>query len=346
MDVRLGLSGLVALIILATNLPLANAQPAVIQPPSGGKAQAFPTDKEVCLAHLQMGEDFCSLGNFPEAEAEFRAALRSSDDPIHRAMSLRGMTIAAMSLGRYDEGRRLIDQSLAAAQSAVGKDHPFLLRFLCVVAASREPFDQFDEAETIARRALEIAENSLPPDDIEMFECLKNMGAAKVNLRKYPEAETFLLRSKDILDRQKYPYQGNWCLLYTLLGRASDGQDRRDEAERYLKMAIQSLEKSSANSNNVELIKPFVELSKLYIKENRYQDAMSAIKRARSIYEKQPHENPTIQAFWMRTYADLLRALGRDEEAKEYEARIDQIRKSPEPMPKHAEVDAGPPDPR
>jgi tetratricopeptide (TPR) repeat protein len=106
---------------------------------------------------------------------------------------------------RYDEAARLIEESLAIREQALGRDHPQFAGTLTVKANLLLAIRRYDEARTLAAEASRILRLNLPADSWQVAAALNTEGAALTRLGDFAAAEPLLLGSLPGLEGSPIP---------------------------------------------------------------------------------------------------------------------------------------------
>jgi tetratricopeptide (TPR) repeat protein len=111
--------------------------------------------------HLRRGEAFEQLGNFPEAEPDYRAAADRADGAGDRTIAARALAALAhlhWLQDRYADGQRVLEQALEAARE-VGAAN-LIAKSLYTAGTIRFGRGEFDEALALHREAVRVAQGA------------------------------------------------------------------------------------------------------------------------------------------------------------------------------------------
>jgi serine/threonine-protein kinase len=108
-------------------------------------------------------------------------------------------------LGRYDEARRLAEQSLAKARAAYGPEHLQVARTLETLGWIEQRAGDYARSEELRRQALAMRRKLLPADSTEVAESLESLGLLLRVTARLDEAEAFEREALAIREKRLGP---------------------------------------------------------------------------------------------------------------------------------------------
>jgi len=136
------------------------------------------------------GETITAREVLDKGAREISASL--DDQPEVRARMALTMGRVYQNLGLYEQAMPLLRDALATNRTALGPDHPEVVKSLGAVAWLLESEGKFDDAEPLYREALDVARRTLQSGDPRLGIALNNMGLNCYRKGRHAEAESLL----------------------------------------------------------------------------------------------------------------------------------------------------------
>ena len=160
-------------------------------------------DARIAVVQNYLAQALLSRGDYPEAESlinEARTVLeKSSDRRLDYALTLSNLGVARHLEGRDGEAILTFNESVRLLESAIGADHPILVRVLNNQATAYNGAGRTGEADAAFRRALEIARYRLGTDHPAYGTVLHNYAEFLHRTGRRREAKAMASHSKAIL---------------------------------------------------------------------------------------------------------------------------------------------------
>jgi tetratricopeptide (TPR) repeat protein len=186
--------------------------------------------------------------------------------------------------------------------------------------------ERYGEAEPLYKRALAIREKALGPDHPDTATSLDDLAFLYQWQRKYAEAEQLYKRALAIRERALGPDHPDTATSLNNLAFLYQWQEKYAEAEPLYKRALAIGEKAPGPDAAFGTIIVLNNLAELYRRQKKYAEAEPFYKRAIAVYEKGLDYKHPIVLMVLTGYADLLREMGRGDEAARLGARAAEIR--------------------
>ncbi len=265
--------------------------------------------------------------NYTEAEKYYRISLEINkkslrEDHPEIAGNLEDLAILCHVTGRNDEAEALYKQALPMMENAYGSDNPELVSVLDSLTLIYIDQGNYLKAGENARRSLSIMEKNFGPSHPRTARSLSNLGYFYLRTGEHNESEKLYKSAIAILENEFGPEDFEIAENLKYLGELYFETGRYEEAEQHSLRALAICEKDK---------KPDLELKASILSNlgnlcfrglKRYEEAESYFKKAVEIIEKDLDIYYPGLEITVKGYADLLRKLGREEEAANLENRI------------------------
>jgi len=224
--------------------------------------------------------------------------------------------------GRIDEAEVMYMQAILIKEKAYGSDNPELAFILPNLAFIYMDQGHHSKAEEYIKRALNIMEKAFGPHHLRVALILGDLGYLYLKTGKYNESEKQYKNAIAILEEEVGPEDSEIAENLSGLGELYFETDRYDEAEQHLKRGLAICDKEEKPDLEVKA-GILSNLGCLYFRGlGRYEDAESYFKKALKIIEEDLDMHFSEAEETVKEYTDLLRKLGREEEAADLEVRI------------------------
>ena len=253
-----------------------------------------------------------------------REAALGMDSPLV-AQSYYGLAKLYNSQEKYQEAENLCKQALQIQELHLGKIHPMIASTLSMLAKIYQGQRKLEKAKEINMQALSIRESTSGKDHPQVATIVNSLVEIYHSEGKYREAEPLISRSLRIHEQtlgSQHPF-----MAYSLSNLAENFFLREDyfQAELYYKKAL-AIRKQQLGVTHPHTASTYFALAKLYFVLGQYEEAESYYRIALSIREGVFGCNHSIVAYTLEPYVALLKKLHRENEVREFEARIQLIR--------------------
>lgn len=266
---------------------------------------------------------FYYQSNFEEAEKYYQKALEIRKSSLGEnnpdvASSYDALARIYHSTGRYSEAADFYVKSLEILEKTLGPDHVGLPDRIHNLGLLYLTMGRYEEAETLHKRGLKIREKAWGMEHVRVYKSLDHMGYFYMMTGRYNEAETHYRRALEILEREG-GRDKNLARLLSDFGRNLTMQKKCEEAELTLKRALAICEEEKNIYPQIRAIS-LANLAYLYHRcLKRLDEAEKLYKEVLPLQETEFGRESEITQETIKEYAELLRNLGRVEEALEIE---------------------------
>ncbi len=256
------------------------------------------------------------------------------------ATSLNNLATLYQEQGKYAQAEMLFMRAIAMWTHTPGLVNPRIAYSHNNLGSLYEEQGRYDNAEAMYQQARFISEQTLGPNHPLVATCLNNLSGLYLKYRKYTQAEPLLRCALALCETELGP---NHPLTATSLDRLAGLfflQEACEQAEPLWRRAL-IINEHVLGPNHPRVAITLGNLANLYAAQGNYTHAESLLKRALAILETVPGKShpEVIKLFIM--YAAILRAMKRDEEAKELEIRAkllqEERRQAVSPQPDQQE---------
>jgi tetratricopeptide (TPR) repeat protein len=228
--------------------------------------------------------------------------------------------------GTWPQCKRLLPQAQTCATlveqyNLAIEEAAFLLR-----KAGRYLIDQgqYTQVQPLYQRALHIDEQVSGPEQRDTGVSLNNLALLYYLEGKYEQAEPLFQRALKICEQKLDPDDPEIAATLDNLGQLYERQGRYVEAEQYYQRALDIQERVLGEHPRTAIT--LFSMGVLYTLQERYEQAELLFQHSLTIRENVfGSEHPNV-ATCLESYADLLRKMGRTEEAVKMEQRARRIR--------------------
>jgi serine/threonine protein kinase/tetratricopeptide (TPR) repeat protein len=261
-----------------------------------------------------------------QAEKYYEQALKIRQQSLAEnhpdiAQSLTNLAIVYHQMGDLEKSKSFYEQSLTVLENAYGQDNPEVAKDLNNLALLQIDMDDISGAEIHLKRALKIMEEYFGPENIQVTQSLFYLGYLYSNAERYSEAEQVWARALIIKEKELGPEHSDLAGLLNGLGHVLDKMSQFTEAEKYFLRALDICEKNP-DTNPYALADALHNLGSVYFRglgENEKAEAYfkRALETEKEVYGEDSEEmRETIE-----NYSELLRVLGRADEAEALESQ-------------------------
>jgi tetratricopeptide (TPR) repeat protein len=272
---------------------------------------------------------YARQGKYEEAEPLLQRALQIWEEelgPMHIQTSypIYNLAFLYFNQGKYTQAEPLFQRALYINEQALGPEHHNVSIPLNGMAELYREQGKYEEAERLYQRVLHISEQTLAPDHHFLAEVLHGMAILYLEQSRYENAEPLLWRALQMRERTLGPDHPQIAESLTGLGRLSFEQGKYEQAEPLLQRALQ-IGEQTFNPEHPLIADTLYHLARFHQLQKHTTEALSLYQQALTIREKalgpqHPKTNATRTA-----YTNLLRELGREEEAMAIENQVVEI---------------------
>jgi serine/threonine protein kinase/Tfp pilus assembly protein PilF len=266
--------------------------------------------------------------NYAEAEKYYKKSLEIRkrtlrEDHPDIAGGLEDLANLYQVMGRLKEAETMYRQALLSLEKAYGSDNPELVSALDDLADIYIDLGSYRQAEENLKRSLNIMKKTFGPDHLRTGRCLANLGYLYLKTGRYGESEKQYQSAIAILEKEKGPEDSGIAEYLSDLGRLCFKTGKYKEADQHLKRGLAICDKSGKKTDPEVRAGILGNLGCLYYRGfGLYEEAESYFKNALKIIEQNLGMHVSEARETMKEYADLLRSLGKEKDAKELEAWI------------------------
>jgi eukaryotic-like serine/threonine-protein kinase len=156
--------------------------------------------------HALIGNVYCSIGLYPEAELHLPVALEFrkrllGDEHGGTLTVINDLAVLYHRQGRYSEAESLYLQTLEIRKRVLDEEHPATLRSMANLASLYDLQGRYAEAEPLYLRALEIMKRVLGEEHASTLGNMNNLAGLYEGQGRYAEAEPLYLQALEIKKR-------------------------------------------------------------------------------------------------------------------------------------------------
>lgn len=227
---------------------------------------------------------------------------------------------------RYDLSQSLYERALQISEHALGPEHPDTATTLEKLAVFYRLQKNYRLAEALYTRALSIREQALGAEHPMTASALNNLAVLYRLQGNYTQARPLFERALQIYKQTLGPEHPATATAISNLAYFLSLQGQHKQALDFYKQAL-SIREQAFGSEHPNATITWLNIGQLYLEMHKYEQAEDALQRALLTHEQAfGKEHPRI-ARMLEVYGQLLHAVGRDEEAKQYEEKVQIIRR-------------------
>jgi serine/threonine protein kinase/tetratricopeptide (TPR) repeat protein len=284
-----------------------------------------PVHRDVAMCFYNIALLYYYKGDYEEAETYYHQALdiqRQSLGENHPDVARTVESLAAIfhMRGDYDKALSSYERALSIRERSFGSDNPELVSTLHSIGLIYTEKGDFDKAESLVKRALTIMEGAFGSGHMRVTESLDYLGYIYNTTERYEEAEGLYRRALTIMEKEMGSEYYKLSRILNGLGHIYDRLAQYGEAEQYFLRALNICEKNPGKDPYV-LADSLHNLGTLYFRglgEN--EKAEEYFKRALELEKEVYGVDSDETKETIKDYADLLRLLGRPDEAEKLES--------------------------
>jgi tetratricopeptide (TPR) repeat protein len=266
-----------------------------------------------------LGILYKTLGRYREAEPLYfqarhiwEQALGSNDPQI--AYSLNNLANLYGVQGRYEEAEPLFLRALQIREQALGPEHPQVANPLNNLAELYSLQGKYKEAESLFQRALRIWERALGPKHPQVAYPLIGLAYLYSQQNQFEEAELLYKQTLQIRELALGAEHSEVAESFIGLATVLSKRGKYEEAEPLYHRAL-IIYQQHLGQQHPDVAETLHQLAHFHQQQQHSSEALSYYQQALTIREKalglhHPNTNATRTA-----YTNLLRELGREEEA-------------------------------
>lgn len=284
---------------------------------------------DIAQTLYNLGRLYRARGFYREAEPFYQQALEMCLEifgPDHpRVARVRyGLTKLYNSQGKYQQAVEQGQQALATQELRLVPDHPDIANTLGLLAQIFAAQQDFAKAETLNKRAIQIREQ-VTPMHLHIALLCNNLVKIYHDQEKDREAEPFIQRElvirREILD----PNHPHMAFTLTDQGRNFFLKRNYAQAERYFIEAL-AIREDRLGVEHPRTASTYHDLALLYHAQRCFTEAEARYQQALHIREKKLRFNHPDTIKNIEDYIRLLRDVGKEAQASEFEARVQKMK--------------------
>lgn len=265
-------------------------------------------------------------GHYGQAEALYQQVLTTYErmhgqEHADTASALHALARLYWSQGQRERSEQFYQQALAIRKRVLGTEHASTASTMHALAVLYRDRGELDRAEPLFLQALAIGERMLSP---------KNTGSANTRLQlgrlyqlrgNYERAEALSQRALSIFEELIGPQHPGTASALRQLAELHHLLGRDELAEQFYLRALNIYEQV-LGFQHPDAANTFRQLITFYTERGQFERAEPLYQRALTIYEKAlGPEHPGVHEIIVH-YSELLRTMGRTQEATQLEARL------------------------
>lgn len=276
-------------------------------------------DPRTALALDDLGTALTHEGRYAESEQIFRDVIatreRISPNDPSLCTALDNLATVLYTLGKNDEMERVCRRSLELSERVLGSEHLETADRLQNLAAAVSRIGDHSEAIRFLEHAVAIQSRVLGQGHPDTCKTIINLGGIHHWLQNYDAAESCYRRALKKLE-ERFDDHPQIALGLFNLSLLYEKTDRLDLVEPMLERSVRMC-LSLYGERHFETIRGFLTLGRIQFKRARYEEAEALYRRWYRPYLALTGEgNPDLMKH-AEYYAEVLLALGRDDEAME-----------------------------
>jgi non-specific serine/threonine protein kinase/serine/threonine-protein kinase len=241
-----------------------------------------------------------------------------------RMMKIMGLTYG--NLGLHDEGRSLLEESLAATTELYGADHDLTADRKYHLAGSLYALGEYEESERLLLEALETYRVRYGGERNSTVDVMSRLGWQYAEQRRFEEADPLLTEALELRRASRGAEHGLTLDTLFQLGFLRNWQGRNEEAELLHTEALEARRRLYGDESPATL-DSMNGLAVVYDDEGRFDEAEALHKECLALKRRVLGNDHPITAYTTRNLGDMYRRHGRLEEAEPLLAESVSIRR-------------------
>jgi tetratricopeptide (TPR) repeat protein len=285
-------------------------------------------DVRLAYSFLVLGKCFIQRGDYIGAEPFYRRALEiyeKAHGPDHKdvAASLSGLAKCNMNCGKYTEAQLLYSRIISIYEKLYGPDHLEVGTMLENLAQCYLYQRDYTRATPLFERTVEIYTKCYGPNHEDVAGNMFQLARCYDERNEDKKAEPLFRRALEIYQTNDPPNREQIAHLRYNLGRCYHGQRDFAKAELWYRRAIQAFENLEGLERNLAYCT--FGLATCYMVSGDYRSDQ-VFKVCWQIYESTFGPDDVHMAYFLDAYARLMHNTCRVDQAKQLEARAQDIR--------------------
>lgn len=288
--------------------------------------QLGPDHPKTILVLNNLANLYQEQGRNAEAESHFRRVLaileqQSGPEHYHIATALHNLAGLYKEQGEYAKAEPLYQRALAILEQQLGPEHPKTVVTFHNLANLYYHQGKYVQAESLYRRELWVQELMWGPEHLQVTSPIYGLASLYHRQGNYAQAEPFYQRALAIREQQLESNHPKVASSLFGLGTLYHDQGKDAEAESLYQRAL-TIWEHQLGPEHFSLGPILNNLATLYHRQSKYAQAEPLYQRALHIAYQQMGPGHPRTIVTRENYAHLLRAMGRDREAKKLEERL------------------------
>jgi len=198
------------------------------------------------LTYQNLGSSYRALGNYAEAEKQFRRCADIQlkiigDRHPDYAETLSGLGALYADMRRYDEAVKYLTQCSRIGLEIYGPQHPIYARYQSNIAAVYNQAGQWKKAEQILSEVQQIYEAQSKQNTVNYAQTQHKMAYALAVQGKYSQSQTLNRQSADILRKKLGPRHPDYLVVCNNIGLDALCAREYSVAEQYMRELLDAV---------------------------------------------------------------------------------------------------------
>lgn len=259
------------------------------------------------------------LGNYAEAEEQFRSALEKqrsilpSDHP-DLAVTLENLGLACSAQNRFQEGRDWMQQALTIRQQALGQRDPLTAQTIHNLAGVTTGLRDFATAESLYREALELRQSQDEPNGAAVAQTARELGELYHRQNRLNEAERCYEQALTLLKESDVEDDPATAAVLNDLGVLYGARNDFAKMEEFVTAAL-NIRTAAFGEDDVIVAASLFSLAQLRAAEGDHAEAESLHRRVLEIRQKKFGDQSLAVAESLHNLAQVIHVQHRFDEA-------------------------------
>jgi serine/threonine-protein kinase len=269
---------------------------------------------------LLTGDTLAQYDKALELWLPLEAAVKRAGDEGLRGLALNNLGVVLWSMGRYEEARERIEQSLALREKVLPPDHTDVADSLGNLGVVLWEMGRYEEARVKQERVLAIREKVLGPEHPSVAETLGNLGTVASKQGRYEDARALLERALAIREKALGPE--HLYLTYTL-GNLSTLMMDMGQYEQALALQERALaiRQKVLEPGHPDTCNSLFNIGAMLERAGRYEEARARLEALLPLVEKALGRDHVMMAYTQNTLGLVLQRLGQYAQARTWHER-------------------------
>jgi tetratricopeptide (TPR) repeat protein len=274
---------------------------------------------------VRAGNERHGMCDLPGSEQLYRRALAEAElsrQPARVAHATQFLYFLLRRQGRYEEAVAVLERKVEAHRRRDGPDGKWTAEWRNELIMLYGRQEHRERLEALCRERLESDARRYGARSLEAAWAVLTLAWALRLQRRWDEGEALCSQALDLLEAacgKDHPSTG-WA--HGGLALIHQGRGDLGRAEAALRRARENWERAGHTGRVAAVDELLIELD---LAQGRYEDALELSSRCLAHAQRQPHIDDDRQADQLRRHAAVLRALGREAEARDYDRQARRL---------------------